>query len=109
MVYINTQDAAPVAYIPSNGWPYSLADLRLVLRNTTDGREVEPVLVARSPRGFLLRLSLELPEGFGPGEWQYSLTSGEDTIATGLLSAYDGNKEGAVQYDEDINAIQYDG
>lgn len=108
MVYINTQDAAPVAYIPANGWPYSLVGLRLVLRNTTDGREVEPVLVSRSPRGFLLRLSLELPEGFGPGEWQYSLTSGEDTIATGLLVAYDGDKEGAVEYSSATNVIQYE-
>lgn len=109
MVYINTQDAIPVVYIPLNGIPYTQKGQVLVARNTTDGRQVRISPRSASRWGFLVRLTLELPDGFGPGEWEYQFRVGRSiTIATGLLVAYDGDKEGAVEYSSATNVIQYE-
>lgn len=109
MVYINIADAIPVAYIPANGWAYGLGTLSLSVKNTTDGVELTlPHSLARSS-GFLIRLELALPETFYAGEWQYTLTAGEDTIATGLLVGYHGNATAPVQYESENNVIQYGG
>ena len=108
MVYINTQDAAPVVYIPLNGYTFTEAGLVLAVSNTTDKREVRISPKTASPWGFLVRLCLELPQGFGPGEWEYQLQAGATTYATGILVAYDGDKEGAVEYSSELNVIQYE-
>ena len=110
MVYINTQDTAPVIYIPSNGWPGGLMCLDLTARNTTDEQEVSIPITSAAPAGFLLRLGVEVPDKMHPGEWQYTLTADlEAVIATGLCKVYDGERPGAVQYKADNKVIQYDG
>lgn len=112
MLYINTKETAPVVYIPLNGYPYGYPFMEgcvvLVATNTTDKREVRISPKTASPWGFLVRLSLELPDGFGPGEWEYKFQADGITYATGLLVAYDGDKEGAVEYSSELNVIQYE-
>lgn len=110
MVYINTRQDAPAVYIPSNGWDFALAFLALEVRNTTDGRVLELPHTDAVRAGFLVRLQLaSLPEGFGPGEWEYSLVCMGIKIAGGLLVAVDGEKAGAVEYESEQKVIQYGG
>lgn len=108
MVYINIKDTAPAVWLPANGWEGDAESLALSVRNTVDQQTVDLPWVEVTPAGFLLRLDLSgIPEGLHPGEWQYTLTSGEETIATGLLVAYDGERPEAVQYSSDNKVIQY--
>ena len=110
MVYINIQDTAPVVYIPSNGWAYGLNELALTARNTVDRNEVAIPITPAKSAGFLVRMKLEVPEGLYAGEWEYALVASQkDTIATGLLVAYDGDKTPAVEYNSENKVIQYGG
>lgn len=110
MVYINIKETAPVVYIPANGWPGGLTALDLTVRNTVDGNEVTVPVETAVAAGFLLRLAVGVPADLYAGEWQYTLTADlEDTIATGLLVAYDGERPQAVEYNGENSVIQYEG
>lgn len=109
MVYVDIRNTDPVVFIPSHGWPFVTVGLGLTLKNTTDGREVEVPITGTVRAGFLVRLQLQLPEGFYCGEWQYRLTGVDGYEATGLLMAYDGEAEPAPEYHGENNVIQYGG
>lgn len=110
MVYLNLQHQAPGLYVPLNGWPYGFGTLAFTIRNTTDRREVAVPITRAVANGFLVCLQVEVPQELTAGEWQYRLTAndGADLIATGLLVAYDGEKPGPVEYESEINVIQYE-
>ena len=110
MVYINIKDTDPVVYIPANGWGGDHKDLDLTLVNTVDRNEVAiPITTARGA-GFLIRLDVDIPAELYAGEWQYTLVADlEETVATGLLVVYDGEKAPAVQYNSENKVIQYGG
>ena len=111
MVYINIRQDAPAVYIPSNGWDFTLALLALEVRNTTDGRVLDLPHTEAVRAGFLVRLQLaSLPEGFGVGEWEYSMVCMGHKIAGGLLVAVDGDNTAApVEYESEQKVIQYGG
>ena len=109
MVYINLQDTAPVVYIPANGWPFRAADMAVTLRNTVDGNELALGVTAASRQGFLVKLALAAPSGAYAGEWDYRAVAGDTVVASGLCCIYDGEKPGSVEYESELNVIQYAG
>ena len=109
MLYFDITKGSALLYIPSNGYPYGLADLSLTVRNTVDRREVQVPIHAYAAAGFLIRMEVVRPEGVGVGEWEYTLANGQDVIATGLMVFYDGDREQPIRYENDNTVIQYGG
>lgn len=109
MIYIDITNPVPTVFIPAHGWKYEGVGLALSLKNTTDGRELEMPITSSNAAGFLVCVTVQLPEDFYAGEWQYRLTGTGGYEATGLLKAYDGGRTPAVQYHSDNVTIQYGG
>jgi hypothetical protein len=109
MVYINTANGVfPSVYFPLNGYAGGLDALAVRLVNTADKKEVALDIVTALRRGWLAYLVLGgIPEGLTPGEWRYELAAGEAVIATGLLCAYDGERESTPQYNTQSKVKQY--
>jgi len=110
MVYVNILSPAPVVYIPLNGWDGQVNGLVLTARNTVDGKAITLGVSAITAVGFMARITLAGVNGLYLGEWEYRLIDSEGVnVATGLLVAYDGEYEPAVQYESDNTVIQYGG
>lgn len=109
MVYVDTNNPCPTVFIPTHGWHYAAVGLEMTLRNTTDGSEIAVPVTSSSAAGFLVGVTLQMPENFYGGEWQYRLTGTGGYVATGLLKAIDGNRTPAVQYNSEIITKQYGG
>lgn len=109
MVYIDINNRTPVIFIPAHGWEYVAVGLALSVKNTTDGSVMDMPIASSNRAGFLVCLSLQLPEDFYAGEWQYQLTGVGGDIASGLLMAFDGKKAPAVEYHSANQTIQYGG
>ena len=108
MIYlINTTDAQ-VAYIPRD--TDFTGTLSLSLRSTVDldtpyiAATVLDLNVFRT----VYAVSVELPEGMQPGEYEYTLTAGGTTVSTGVLIVGEYNQE-REQYNKTITYEQYNG
>lgn len=106
MLYIDIRNDAPVVFVPTHGDDFSGAAFELF--NTVDLRRFDVEVTDCVKAGFLQRLTLALPDGFYAGEWQYRM-SAAFAESTGLLTAYDGGRTPALQYDDKVNVIQYGG
>lgn len=108
MVYINLKQDAPVLFVPLNGWKVadpSQLELRIV--STADGSEAVAAISEAFPWGWLVRLTLEgNPVGIHAGEWRYTLALGDRDLATGLLTATDGEPRD-TQYNTQSKVKQY--
>ena len=110
MVYVNILSAAPVVYVPLNGWDGNVAELVLSVRNTTDGTEVTPEVSGITAVGFLACITLAGTDGLHTGEWEYRLADALGRpVASGLMVVYTGDYEPAVQYESENKVIQYGG
>ena len=109
MVYIDISKTYPVVFIPAHGWDYAAVGLAFKVKNTTDGREEVLPISSSNRAGFLVSLTLQLPEDFYIGEWQYELTGTDGYVSTGLLMAYDPDHQADVQYNSENITIQYGG
>lgn len=110
MVYVNILSVAPVVYIPLNGWEGSASGLAISVKNTVDGNEVQLTTSSISTVGFMACVTLAGVNGLYTGEWEYSMVDALGaSVASGLLVAFNGNYEPAVQYESDNNVIQYGG
>lgn len=109
MVYVDINAHSTVVFIPTGGWEYVAVGLAFRVRNTTDGTELDIPITSSNRAGFLVSLSLQLPEGFTLGEWEYELTGPNEYCATGILVAYDSEHSCSIEYESENNTIQYGG
>ena len=94
-------------YIPRNGYDLQGAYLELSIKSTTDAVTLDVPVHFAEQIGNFVRLLISLPEGAFAGEWEYSLTSWDGAVSTGLLMIEDKTAEGATQYDESKTYKQY--
>lgn len=109
MVYVDTTRQTQRIFIPL-GLPADSQGITLLTRETTDQREVAWPIAQAKVQGYLLRLAVSLPEGFGPGEWEYRLdyeSGGQPASVTGLLDARAAQAPD-TEYNNEIEYKQYE-
>lgn len=107
MIYIDSNKSTLIVYVPRNGVVVSaLAEVELKAVSTYDKTAFEFTVASQETRGYMLRLVVGLPEGMGVGEYQYTLTAGEETISTGLLIVSEDSME-VLSYNREISYKQY--
>lgn len=106
MVYIYNNAESGVIFIPHHEQWWRAEFMVLNLINTTDRQEVNIPIQSVTQNGFLLRLQISIPSTLKRGEYRYELNHQSDTIATGLAKVV-GDENGAAQYENEINIVQY--
>ncbi len=106
MVYLNNTTEAQVLFIPKDG---AMADGDLIFRakSTIDlETEIDLFVIDLQTSDLYFNLSLTLPEGVPVGEYEYTLTAGDEVMSTGLLVI--GENFHPRQYEKDITYEQYE-
>ena len=112
MIYLDNTTDAQAVLIPRNG-DTPAGDITLTARNTVD--LTTPIAVGvldLKTSQLYYNVSLVLPEGLPDGEYQYELTAGGETLASGLLGIgvqpRCTDPERVVEYKKDITYQQYE-
>ena len=103
MLYLQNSTEAQMVFVPSNGEVPS-GDLVLKAKSTIDlVTEIEVQVVDLDISDIYMHLSVVLDEGIANGEYEYTLTAGDEVVSTGLLIV------GDLSHPEQYNhAIEYD-
>lgn len=105
MIYLENTTDSQVAFIPKNDTPPS-DDLVFTAKSTVDLDTVvsQEVLDLETSDQYF-NTAVTLPSGLPNGEYEYTLTSGEITLSSGLMIL--GENTSPSQYNQDITYEQY--
>lgn len=105
MIYLKNISDAQVLMIPRNGGIVT-GEMTLVMRNTTDLKEITLSVTDLNTSGLYFNLAVTLPGGLADGEYQYSLKNGNIQVSCGLL--YVGDLQSPSQHETTITYKQYE-
>ena len=105
MVYLLNQSGAQAVLIPK---PATVSgDLAMTLRSTVDNSTpVDATVIDLAVSRLYYYVAITLPDGIQPGEYEYVLTAGMDTVASGIAVIRDSAP--VVQYEKTIQYEQYE-
>jgi hypothetical protein len=86
----------------------SLAELEVVLRNTTDKTPVSLPVELAVLNGYTLEMEVGPTEGLlWRGEWEYEVSNAGGKVCEGLARVYDAEGDSITQFQNDISIKQY--
>ena len=94
-------------YIPANGIIPEVTPALQVESTHDAGAPLQVPILAWAIDGDYLRISAQMPEGFHQGEWQYTLTAGDELMSSGLLMAGTPDPVEIIQYNREIEYREY--
>lgn len=106
MLYLSNTTEAQAVYVPINGDVPS-GELLFKGKSTIDlDTEIDLQVVDLQVSALYMYLSVILPEGVTPGEYEYTVSSQDnETLSTGLLVV--GENSAPTQYEKSITYEQY--
>jgi hypothetical protein len=112
MIYIDKSQTTATVLVPTNGHalPSTQETPALVVRSTSENRELELQGEWSYPSTEFASLSLTIPEGLSAGEWEYTYkaiaSEGSRILSTGILQVVEEEGE-TKQYNQPISYKQY--
>ena len=82
--------------------------MKLSIRNTTDLRVYDFEVTDKGTSAAYYTFDITLPDDIADGEYQYTLSSGDETLSTGLLYIQGKVNHPKEQYDKQITYEQYE-
>lgn len=112
MIYIDKSQTTATLLVPTNGHalPSTQETPALVVRSTSENRELELQGEWSYPSTEFASLSLTIPEDLSVGEWEYTYkaiaSEGSRILSTGILQVVEEESE-TKQYNQPISYKQY--
>ena len=106
MLYLEKNDEAQVLFVPRNGNPVE-GGLVFRAKSTIDlTTEIDLPVVDLRISFIFLHIAVTVPEDAPTGEYEYTVTTGDDVVSTGLLII--GENSHPEQYNIAIEYDQYE-